>query len=65
MKTTVIDATTCETVLAGVSSDYFERWYDHHCEWRKPRGLEEVHPALRRPYIDRDDESVQYLVRAG
>lgn len=43
----VVDATTGEEILAPCSIEQYNRWYDHHAEWRKPRNIEEVTPALR------------------
>jgi hypothetical protein len=44
---TVIDGVTGRTVLADATEAQFDRWYDHHCFWRKPRDLFEVRPELR------------------
>ena len=43
----VIDATTGREVCGPMTATQFDRWYDHHCFWRKPRSLDEVAPDLR------------------
>lgn len=47
VKYAVIDATTGAEVLPPSSAAAFDRWYDSHCFWRKPRDLSEVKPELR------------------
>jgi hypothetical protein len=54
---TVINAATGQTVLEQVSEAQFDRWYDHHCFWRKPRSVEEVNPSLRDAYMARDENT--------
>ena len=57
---TVINAQSGRTLLDGATEAQFDRWYDAHPYYRQPRGLEEINPALH--YVERDDESVHYLV---
>ncbi len=52
---TVIDATTGRVVLERVTEAEFDRWYDQHAFWRKPRAVEEVSPDLRVAYEARHD----------
>lgn len=43
----VINAATGAVVLGHATGAEFDRWYDHHSFWRKPRDLTEVAPELR------------------
>lgn len=49
---TVIDASSGEGIFpCPVTEAQFDRWYDHHADWRAVRDLSEVSPLHRDRYI--------------
>lgn len=57
----VIDAATGAIVLGHATEAEFDRWYDHHAFWRKPRDLSEVKPELRAEF-QAATPSMHYLI---
>lgn len=55
---TVINAATGATVLDGVTEAQFDRWYDHHSDWRQVRSREEVNPEHRERFDTRRQRSI-------
>ncbi len=47
---TAYNAVTGAAILAEVSEAQFDRWYDHHSDYRKVRDIGEVNPACRDLY---------------
>lgn len=58
----VINAATGALVLVGATLAEFDRWYDHHADWRKPRGEEEVNPRIRDAYREANSRT-HFLVQ--
>lgn len=59
---TVIDVESGEILLAGATTSEFDRWYDHHDDYRQPRDETEIPPELREAYRLRAPHT-HYLVR--
>lgn len=62
-KQTVINASSGKAILENVSHAQFDRWYDHHSDYRKVRSIEEVHPDFRERYARRDDTKEVFLIQ--
>jgi hypothetical protein len=63
-QTTVYNAATGVCILDGVSDSEFDRWYDHHSEYRQVRDSSEVSPAFRDLYEAISDRpGVYWLVQ--
>lgn len=60
---TVYNATNGTCMLYQVSDGQFDRWYDHHSQFRAVRALSEVNPAFRDLYEAINDRpGVHWLV---
>ena len=62
MTHTVYNATTGVCMLDAVSDGQFDRWYDHHCHFRKARDEFEVNPEFRDLYEAISIPGVVWLV---
>ncbi len=59
---TVINATNGQALLDAATEGEFDRWYDGHSDYRKPRDISEVHPDFRDQYAANHLE-FEWLVR--
>jgi len=61
---TVYDAANGLCLLDSVTEGQFDRWYDHHSNWRAVRDLTEVNPEFRDLYEAISDRpGVHWLVQ--
>lgn len=61
---TVYNAVEGICILDAVTEAQFDRWYDHHADYRKVRGPHEVNPEFRDLYeATQDRANVHWLVQ--
>lgn len=57
----VIDAQTGAFLLSGATAAQYDRWKQHHSEYRAPCDLADIRPDLRQAYAQADS-CTHYLV---